>query len=798
VTDNGANRPSMPHITSRSTRWAWIISAVAATGAALVLAFVLSFSNADGSFYERNFVWLFWINVAVALLLLLVIGLVALRLLVRLARGKFGSRLLIKLAGIFALVGLLPGLVIYTVSYQFVSRSIEAWFDVKVAGALDAGLALGRGTLEALAADLVGKTRVAAERLGDGSSAVLPLSLERLREQMGAAEVSLVLATGQVLMTAGGGAISGPPERPSATLLRSARSTGSASQVDGLDEESLAASSGSGPRVRALARVPRSDLSLARGEDRFLLVTQPIARSLATNALAVQAAYSEYQQRALARDSLRRMYIGTLTLTLVLAVFAAVLLAIVLGNQLARPLLLLADGVRQVAAGDLTAKPVFGSGDELGGLTRSFADMTAQVADARSEVQRGIAQQEAARARLQTILDTLTAGVIVFDREGRIDTVNPGATRILQRPLSAWQGQRLSDLPELSDFAHGVEQRFELLATSPEIGERDQWQDSFELKRSDGSTLTLLVRGATLQAEPGPQAASPPSPEGIGSPSGGRAATHSHLLVFDDITEVVSAQRSAAWAEVARRLAHEIKNPLTPIQLSAERLQHRLGAKLEGPDAALLLRSVNTIVSQVQAMQTLVNEFRDYARLPAAQMRPLDLNALAAEVLALYGQAQDNGILVARLGPGLPRIQGDATQLRQVIHNLVQNALDAVSDRPDGLVELITSTARGEQGELRAVRLTVIDNGPGFADKVLKRAFEPYVTTKTKGTGLGLAVVKKIADEHGARLRAANVRAGDDADGPITGARVSLSFSTFAAGLAADATGATAGDATPH
>jgi PAS domain S-box-containing protein len=758
---------------SRPTRWAWVISAVAATGATLVLAFVLSFSNADGSFYERNFVWLFWINVAVAALLLLVIGLVALRLLVRLSRGKFGSRLLIKLAGIFALVGLLPGLVIYTVSYQFVSRSIEAWFDVKVAGALDAGLALGRGTLDALAADLVGKTRVAAERLGDNGSAVLPLALERLREQIGASEASLVLATGQVLMTAGGGAISGPPERPSPTLLRNARNAGNASQVDGLDEESLAATNSIGPRVRALARVPRSDVSLVRGEDRFLLVTQPIARSLAANALAVQAAYSEYQQRALARDSLRRMYIGTLTLTLVLAVFAAVLLAIVLGNQLARPLLLLADGVRQVTAGDLTAKPVFGSGDELGGLTRSFAAMTAQVADARTAVQRGIGQLEAARTRLQTILDTLTAGVIVFDREGRIDTVNPGATRILQRPLSAWQGQHLSDLPELSEFAHGVEQRFELLATSPEAGERDQWQESFELKRADGGTLTLLVRGATLQGD-------------------------SRLLVFDDITEVVSAQRSAAWAEVARRLAHEIKNPLTPIQLSAERLQHRLGAKLEGNDAALLQRSVNTIVNQVQAIQTLVNEFRDYARLPAAQMLPLDLNELAAEVLALYGQAQDNGILVPRLEAQLPRILGDATQLRQVIHNLVQNALDAVADRPDGLVELITSTARGEQGELRAVRLTVIDNGPGFADKVLKRAFEPYVTTKTKGTGLGLAVVKKIADEHGARLRAANVRMGDDADGPITGARVSLSFSTFAAPVAADAASTVAGQATSH
>jgi nitrogen fixation/metabolism regulation signal transduction histidine kinase len=742
---------------SRSARWAWIVAAVAVTGAGLVVAFVLNFVNPDASFYERNFVWLFWINVAVATLLALVIVLVALRLAVRLRRGKFGSRLLLKLAGIFALVGLLPGLVIYTVSYQFVSRSIEAWFDVKVAGALDSGLALGKGTLDVLATDLVGKARIGAARLAEGGASFAPLTLERLREQIGASEVSLLAASGQPLLTASGAGLASAPERPTPTLLRQARSSGSASQIEGLDEESLGPGS-AGPRVRAVVRVPSSQVALGAGDDRYLLVIQPLPRQLAINALAVQSAYSEYQQRALARDSLRRMYVGTLTLTLVLAVFASVLLAVLLGNQLARPLLLLADGVRQVAAGDLTAKPVFESTDELGGLTRSFAAMTAQVADARSQVQRGMAQLEAARTRLQTILDTLSAGVIVFDREGRIDTVNPGATRILQRPLSAWRGQRLSEVPELQDFSRAVEQRFELLATSPELGERDQWQDSFELQRAggeQGATLSLLVRGATLPGD-------------------------ARLMVFDDITEVVSAQRSAAWAEVARRLAHEIKNPLTPIQLSAERLQHRLGHKLEGAEQALLTKSVATIVTQVQAMQRLVNEFRDYARLPAAQMLPLDLNALIGEVLALYGQAQDNGLLVARLEPELPRILGDSTQLRQVIHNLVQNALDAVSDRPDGLVEIVASSARGEQGELRAVRLSVIDNGPGFADKVLKRAFEPYVTTKAKGTGLGLAVVKKIADEHGARLRVANLHAGDEPDGPVTGARVSLSFTQFA------------------
>ncbi len=742
---------------TRSARWAWIVALTATTGLGLVLAFVVRMGTdaAGSAISERRFFWLFWANVAVAAMLTVVIVFAAIRLALRLRRGKFGSRLLIKLAGIFALVGVLPGLTIYTVSYQFVARSIEVWFDARMAGALDAGLSLGKNTLDTLAADLARKARLAAERLREtGVAGTTAVTLERLREQAGVADLALVGGTGQVLLTAGGGTAAVAPERPGATLLSQAASTGVASQFIGLDEDTLARSDG-GTRVRALARILGSGVALARSDERYLLLEQTLPRALALNALAVQDAYAEYQQRALARDGLRRMYIGTLTLALILAVFGAVLLAILLGTQLARPLLLLADGVRQVAAGDLTTKPVFASRDELGGLTRSFAEMTAQLAEAREQVQRGVAQLEGARTRLQTILDTLSAGVIVLDREGRIDTVNPGATRILRLPFAAWRGRRLDEVPELEVLARSIEQRFELLDASPEAGERDHWQESYELARGDGSDISLLVRGAHL---PGTM----------------------RLLVFDDISDVVSAQRSAAWAEVARRLAHEIKNPLTPIQLSAERLQHRLEAKLEGNDQSLLLRSVATIVSQVQAMQRLVNEFRDYARLPAAQLKPLELNPLVQEVLALYGQAHDSGVLTAHVEPALPRVLGDPTQLRQVIHNLVQNALDAVSEQDDGQVQVHTSRAVGEHDELRAVRLTVIDNGPGFADKVLQRAFEPYVTTKAKGTGLGLAVVKKIADEHHARLRVANLHEGDDPEAPVVGARVSLSFSNFA------------------
>ena len=741
---------------TRATRWAWIVALVAMTGGGLVLAFLLALTTNNRVLFERHYEWLFWLNGAVASLLALVVGIAAVRLFLRVRRGRFGSRLLFKLAGIFALVGVLPGLVIYTVSYQFVSRSIESWFDVRVEGALDAGLNLGRATLDAASNDLARRTRSAAERLGESGATPSTLALLRLREQLSAEEVAVLGANGQVTVRVGGdGALAA--ERPPAALLRQARLDRVVARLEGLDDEAQAAAAPAASvraRARAIAVIPTSDLSLG-STDRFLMVTQPLPAALAANALSVQAAYREYQQRALARDGLRRMYIGTLTLVLVLAVFGAVALAIVLGNQLARPLLLLAEGVRQVARGDLTRKQVFASRDELGGLTRSFADMTDQLSEARAVAERSLAQLERARTRLQTILDNLSAGVIVFDRDGRIEMVNPGATRILKLPLSAYVGRPLGEVPRLEAFAQAVGQRFELQRSSPEAGERDQWQDAFDLQTApERDSLALLVRGAAL-------------------PQGAR------LMVFDDITEVVSAQRSAAWSEVARRLAHEIKNPLTPIQLSAERLQHKLEAKLEGADQSMLVRSVATIVAQVQAMKQLDNEFRDYARLPAPQLQRLDLNALVGEVLALYAGSQESGHLVTDCAAGLPQIMGDATQLRQVIHNLVQNGLDAVADRADGRVLIATEVARNEQGEPRLVRLKVIDNGHGFADKVLKRAFEPYVTTKAKGTGLGLAVVKKIADEHGARVRLANLgeRSGEAGDG---GAQVSLSFSKLA------------------
>jgi nitrogen fixation/metabolism regulation signal transduction histidine kinase len=732
----------------------WAVGAGLATMVAvgLVLLFLLTQATTNREMYERNYARLFTLNMVVASVLLVVIVWIAYRLMRRLRQGKFGSRLLVKLAAIFALAGFAPGVLIYTVSYQFVSRSIESWFDVKVEGALEAGLNLGRVTLEALSNELASKARATAVQLAvvQDTSAALPL--ERARDQLGASDLILWSASGQLLAAAGQSRYQLNPDRPSPQQFRNARAQRSLTWIEGLDD-AVPGIAGNA-RIKALVLVASNSLGLL-SEPRFLLVTQALPPTLVANALAVTEANREYQERALARDGLRRMYIGTLTLSLFLAIFGAVLLAVLLGNQIARPLLLLADGVRQVAAGDLTPKVSLQGRDELDGLTRSFSDMTQQLADARASVQISMEQVNAARANLQTILDNLTAGVMVLDAQGVILSSNPGATRILRVPLAACEGRRLADIEGMQTFGDSVQAQFDsFLGDRAEHG-LDHWQQSFELGnaaaaltgRQADEAIILVARGAEL---PGT----------------------ARLLVFDDISEIVSAQRAQAWGEVARRLAHEIKNPLTPIQLSAERLEMKLTGKLAEPEQALLTKSVKTIVDQVEAMKRLVNEFRDYARLPAAELRLVDLNLLVTEVLQLYGNETAQVPVQIELDPRNPHVMGDAQQLRQVLHNLLQNAQDATvtAGFTDVGHSVVVKTQCNDTAE--RVRLSVMDCGTGFPEHILKRAFEPYVTTKARGTGLGLAVVKKIADEHGTRVDIAN----RVEDGKIIGAQVSLSF----------------------
>lgn len=743
---HGAARPS------RTVRWALAVGVAVMCAIGLVLLFLLTLATNNRVLYEHNYAWLFGVNVLVAVLLAGVLLWVAARLALRLKRKRFGSRLLVKLAGIFGLVGLVPGLLIYVVSYQFVSRSIESWFDVKVEGALSAGVSLARVTLDTIASDMASNTRQASAQLSQVPDAAAGLVLERIRDQIGATDLVLWNAAGQAVAGAGQSRYTISPERPSPQLLRTARQQGQVVQIEGLDDTTDPAALQSA-RVRALVLVSSTQVGLL-SETRFLQATLPLPAALVANAVAVQEANREYQERALARGGLRRMYIGTLTLSLFLAVFGAVLLAVLLGNQLARPLLVLAEGVREVAQGNLSPKAVLQGRDELGGLTRSFALMTQQLADARSAVERSMRDVDAARANLQAMLDNLTAGVVVLDRQGTIQSANPGATRILRVPLAAYAGRGLGEVPELAEFAAAVQQQFDAFAADRSVLHGlDHWQQSFVLHAPPSgnahSGTSLVVRGAEL-------------PDG------------SRLLVIDDITEIVSAQRTQAWGEVARRVAHEIKNPLTPIQLSAERLQMKLTGKLPEAEEAVLAKSVRTIVDQVGAMKRLVNEFRDYARLPAAELHPLDLNALVTDVLQLYGSENATVPVAVELDPRCPPVAGDAQQLRQVVHNLLQNAQDATEEaerKGQAQAEPVRISTHWSESS-RRVRLTVSDRGSGFAPNILQRALEPYVTTKSGGTGLGLAVVKKIADEHGARVDLVNRME----NGMVRGAQVSLSF----------------------
>lgn len=734
----------------RHRGWWLVVGLTILVSMALVLLFLLTQATQRWEAYEQNFGLLFGLNMVFAALLLAVIAWFGVRLFYRLQQGKFGSRLLVKLASIFALVGILPGLLIYAVSYQFVTRSIEVWFDTRVEVALDAGLNLSRSTLESLSNELAASVRSASQEVAGASDQSLPLVLEKIRTQLDANEVTLWQGNGVTLASVTQERYQLQPERPTPAEWRQVRSQGISWRSEGLDDNLLAAPVQ--PRITVLVQITGTGFQL-EGQARVLQVVKKLPPVLVANALAVLDANRQYQERALARDGLKRMYIGTLTLSLFLAVFGAVLLAVLLGNQLARPLLLLAEGVRDVAAGDLSPRAVLQGKDELDGLTRAFAQMTEQLAQARRTVESSMAQVNLARSHLQTMLDNLTAGVVLLDTQGHILSINPGATRILQLPLAVHLGKALTDIEGLQVFGRQVMEHFHEFASEQQRS-LDHWQQSFEIDTKTQQTFvefgperqlhtTLVARGAVL-------------PQG------------EWLLVFDDITEIVSAQRTQAWSEVARRLAHEIKNPLTPIQLSAERLEMKLADKLVGTDQALLHKSVKTIVDQVDALQRLVNEFRDFGRLPQARLQALDLNQLLQEMMPLYDN--DNALVPVswHLSADIPLVSGDAAQLRQVVHNLIQNAQDASAQSAQPMVHVWTEQAAASQ----RVRLRIVDNGSGFSESVLQRAFEPYVTTKAGGTGLGLAVVKKIADEHHARIEIKNRLEGDE----TVGAQVSLSF----------------------
>ena len=728
-----------------------------------ILLFVLASASDNSSFFDRYYSWLLGLNAAVAGALLIFVVVALARLYVRYKSGKFGSRLMARLVLLFAGIGILPGLVIFLVSVRFVSHSIDSWFDVKIEAALQSGLDLGRAALDQALTELGASAEVSSATLAGQQPAETQAILTRIvAEQDDVISALVVDAGGKLLAAASEDKLANlAADLPTASMLKQAGMPGGYTQSEsGVDPNAKDSAGGPAPnaldaatglRLRVLLAVPEPPGAAPR----YLQLVQSVPVNLATNAEVLHAALNEYKLRFVARSGLRKMYIETLTLTLLLAIFGAVASAFLIASNLAQPLLVLAEGTRAVAEGDLSPRPIVTTTDELGTLTQSFNTMTGQLFEARSSVERNRAALQSAKAHLESVLGNMSAGVIVLDAEFNVVNSNDAVDRILLNDVSGHVGRALTEIEGLEVFAGAVTRAFSTQSAQTAAGsarQRTHWQLEIEIPRrigtSDDHDITLLARGSRL-------------PVGAGS---------GYIVVFDDISDVISAQRSVAWGEVARRLAHEIKNPLTPIQLSAERLQMKLEAKLSPEDVALLHRSTSTIVNQVDAMKRMVDDFRDYAKAPPAVLQPLDLNSLIREILDLYLAGDDSDIIHTALAPTLPAVMGDATQLRQVIHNLLANAQDAMTERADGLeaprIDVTTEAIHYQNavgGEGTAVRLAIVDNGPGFAPRILSRAFEPYVTSKARGTGLGLPMVKKIVDEHGGRIDIQNRHDGTGA-----------------------------------
>jgi nitrogen fixation/metabolism regulation signal transduction histidine kinase len=714
-------------LASRTLRWVMLGFACVAA----IALFLLATATANTDLFAGHYNTLVIINGALVALLMLVVAGQLIQLRRNLRSGVFGSRLALRLVLLFSLVAILPGVLVYAVSVQFLGRSIESWFDVRVDRALEGGINLGRSSLDYLLKETTNRATLIANALADspgGGGA----ALGRAAEQVGVFEAALFSPSGSVIAVAGVGGGMTPDPLPG-DALRRARLQQIYAKVEQTQDAGLL--------LRVVVPVNSSDRI---DPLRVLQVIERVPRALAQDLEKVQAGARDYQEISFSRAALKRLYQLTLTLTLLLALTSALGLAVVLSERFAAPLGLLAEGTRAVAQGDFTRRQPVTSRDELGVLTDSFNTMTSQLAEAKEKTEESQRATETTRAYLESVLSNLSSGVLAFDDRYRLRTANPSAAVILQQPFADLSGSALAEwggrLPGLAALA-------ELIAEGFRAAHDGQWQREASLTVA-GQTRTLLLRGTRLPGAP----------------------VQGYVVVFDDVSELLQAQRDAAWSEVARRLAHEIKNPLTPIQLSAERLAVKLASRLDEADQETLRRGTQTIVSQVSAMKHMVDDFAIYARQPRpGQMQAVDLAALLLDVLALYDNLRPHVALALPDAPVI--IQGEPTRLRQVFHNLLQNAVDAQPGQDEPRVDITLAVHSGEAS------LAFGDRGPGFSDNVLAHPFEPYVTTKAKGTGLGLAIVKKIIDEHAGRVTLENVAPH--------GARVTLHFRALKSAAAA-------------
>lgn len=697
-------------------------SVAAAFGVALWLSalYLLGSAAENSEKFDRWLPWILLINISGLLTLAVLLAAKLSRLVRDYRRHEPGSLLKGRTVAVFSALAVAPILVVYYFSLQFLNRGIDSWFELEVSQGLKDTRELSHAALEVRVREFLQHTEVVARDLSTLKDFDLINRLDQARSESSALEFTVVSGLSQIVATSS--------QRPMDTLPVAATDEMMLQVRRGHSYVSLDTDAVGGYVIRAAAPLEPS----ASGGSRLLIALYPVPEQLSQLADTVQRSYTQYANLVQLRQPLKTTFVLILTFVVLLSLIAAVYGAFFAAQRLVQPVQDLIAGTRAVAKGNYDTQLPLTSRDELGFLATSFNDMTRRLTQAREEARRSQQAVEAERAGLAVILARLSTGVLSLGPELTVRTANQAASAILGADLEAAVGapfdESISDGTLFREFLAAVRDRI--------ADEQLDWREQMELV-SDAGKRVLMCACTALPSEAGEE-------PGV-------------VLVFDDITTLLQAQRDAAWGEVARRLAHEIKNPLTPIQLSAERMRRKFLASMSGEDAQILDRATHTIIAQVEAMKQMVNAFSEYARAPDMHFSRFDLNQLITEVVDLY-RAHDSSVEIKlALAPDLPPISADRIRIRQILGNLLANSLEALEGRPGACIEIETHAI--EDGP-KQVEIVVCDNGPGFQRDLIGTVFDPYVTTKPKGTGLGLAIVKKIVEEHGGRIEADNRRTG--------------------------------------
>jgi nitrogen fixation/metabolism regulation signal transduction histidine kinase len=727
-------------------RWAVVVQALRKWGAYALIAaaallwliglFTLTRTADNSTEFSRYHPWILLFN-AVLLVGLLTVLTFKIAQLVREYRKHIpGSRLKARTLMLFGLLAIGPLLMVYFSALYFLNRGIDSWFHVEVGQGLRDAIEVSRSSLDLRMGEVLARTEDLAAALTREPAVARISRLDHERRLTGASELTIFGQHGRVIATSAERLTGDVPQQPSDAIMLQIR--------QGRPYASLDALPGGGYVILTAAPLPAEG---PLSEPRTLVAIYPVPDRIAQLTDTVQRAYTQYGELTYLREPLKITFGLLLTLVLLLSLLAAVYGAFFSAQSLVRPIQDLVAGTRAVAKGDFNTRLPLTTRDEMGFLVHSFNDMTRRLSRARAETMRVQQAVESERANLAAVLAGLSTGVISLEADRRIRVANRAAGTILGADLEGGAGKTLADAaagqPLVEQFVQAVELNLD--------AGHSEWREQLTLQASFGRRV-LMCACTTLPGEAD-------EPRGF-------------VIVFDDITTLLQAQRDAAWGEVARRLAHEIKNPLTPIQLSAERIRRRFQGRVEGEDEQVLERATNTIVQQVEAMKQMVNAFSEYARAPDMKLVRFDLNQLVTEVSDLY-RAQDPRVAIRlNLDARLPEIEADRGRVRQIFNNLFTNSLEALEGHGNGVIEVESHFDEALGGRL--AEIIVADNGPGFQRDLIGHVFDPYVTSKPKGTGLGLAIVKKIVEEHGGRIEADN--------GPAGGARVRILLPVSEAG----------------